>query len=76
MQISKEYQGYFSDDKLTKSDRKNKLIAASKSIAAEREKMSKCEEPSYEMDVALNESVSADFIQKCMVCDIWWFFYE
>ena len=66
-QVSKEYETYFSDDKLTKTERKNKLIAAGNVVTAERQKMAKFEDPTYETNVLLNEPLVTEFHSKCMV---------
>eukprot|EP01084_Bolivina_argentea_P288039 494312_1 len=52
-----DYENYFTDNKLTKMDRKNKLIAAKESTDIEVNKIKKHEHIPYNIDVDVNKHV-------------------
>eukprot|EP01083_Nonionella_stella_P095919 269401_1 len=57
-----DYESYFHDDKLTKSERRDKLVAAKESIAIEVDRINKHEEIAYNMDIALDKGV----VDECL----------
>ena len=66
-QFHNDYESYFSDDALTKSDRKNKLIAAKQGVVAEVEKLKKFQDKAYTMAVALDEEAATRLLEQCLV---------
>eukprot|EP01083_Nonionella_stella_P108450 315510_1 len=63
-----DYESYFSDDSITKLDRKNKLLSAKEAIQNETEKIKQYEDTVCNMNV--NIVSNKDMVDKCcsMVC--------
>ena len=68
MQFYNDYESYFVDDALTKSDRKNKLIAAKEGVAAEVEKLGKYGDKLYSLQVELKDEAVTRFLADCVAC--------
>ena len=75
IQYASDYENWFNDKKLSKTERKDKLIAAQKSVNAQMDKIKDYKDVDYQMDVVLNERITNQFINQCLVCIIYIYIY-
>ena len=68
IQFHNDYESYFTDESLTKSDRRDKLVAAMEGVLAEAKKIKKYEDKEYQLQVTLSEDAVTQFLPECMVC--------
>merc|ERR1740131_140579 len=59
-----DYESYFSDVALTKSDRKSKLIAAKQGVTAEVDKLKKYQDKRYNLKASLDEDAVTRFLER------------